>query len=163
MAFDPLRQWRQDRPAVRGDPAFAQVAGRLRRNHQVLDQKRFMTFENRSWRDIDTDHFVLDLDPRGDLTPARPLDMIGGFCSRSAFVHTTQLDVRLTSQTFQPHIVFAQIGDGLLQLNYLSHRTVQPETLKLDASARKGGGRGSRKARHSVAEDFHRTNGPSKK
>jgi hypothetical protein len=63
MAFDPLWQWRQDRPAIRRYPAFSQITGRLRRNHEILDQKGFMTFENRSWRNLDPDHLFFDFDP----------------------------------------------------------------------------------------------------
>jgi hypothetical protein len=70
MVVDPLRQWGQDRPTVRHYPAFSQITGRRRRNHQILDQKRFMTFENRSRRDLDPDHLFLDLDPRRDLASA---------------------------------------------------------------------------------------------
>ncbi len=66
MSFAPLRQRGQDRPAIRRHPAFTQVTGGLRGNHQVLDEERFMTFEHRSRRDFDPDHFVFDFDPRGD-------------------------------------------------------------------------------------------------
>jgi hypothetical protein len=39
-----------------------------------------MTFENRSRRDLDPDHFVFDFNPRNDLAPATPLLILGGLC-----------------------------------------------------------------------------------
>ena len=120
MAFDPLWQWRQHRPTVGRYPAFSQITGRLRRNHQILDQKGFMTFENRSWRDLDPDHLFFDFDPGCDLTPARPLLRFPGRRRRGSFFHAARLDVRAAFQTFQPGVLFAQFRDGLLQDGYLT-------------------------------------------
>src|SRR5208282_1934451 len=114
MAFGSLRQWSQDRPSVRRYPAFSQITGRLRRNHQILDQKRFMAFENRSWRDLDPDHLFLDLDPRRDLASAGLLPRFLALRRRGSFLHTARLDVRAAFQTFQPGDLFALFGDRLL-------------------------------------------------
>jgi hypothetical protein len=76
--------------------------------------------------------------------------MIGGFCWRGAFVHTARLDVRAAFQTFQPRVVFAQIGDGLLQLDYLTGLFNQ-ERFKLWTLQRGKGG----KARH-MMQRVHR-------
>src|SRR5208282_5394286 len=115
MAFDPLRQWSLDRPPLRRYPALAQVAGRVRRDHQILNQKGFVTFENRSRRNLDPDHLVFDFDPRRDLAPARLLPQFPWLRRRGSFLHTARLDVRAALQTFQPGDLFALFGDRLLQ------------------------------------------------
>jgi hypothetical protein len=115
MACGPLRQWSQDRPPVRRYPALAQVAGRLRRDHQILNHKWFVAFENRSWRNLDPDHCVFDFYPRRDLAPARLLPRLPRLRRRGAFLHTARLDVRAALQTFQPGDLFALFGDRLLQ------------------------------------------------
>ena len=120
MAVDPLRQWCQDRPAVRRYPAFSQVTGRLRRNHQILHQKGFMTFENRSSRDLDPDHLFFDFDPRRDLASASLLPLCRRLRRRGSLVHAARFDVRAAFQTLQPGDLFAQFGDGLLQGGYLT-------------------------------------------
>src|ERR1700679_2280335 len=115
MALDPLRQWSQDRPPLRRYPAFTKVTGRVRRNHQILNQKGFMTLENRSWRDLDPDHRFFDLDPRRDLAPARPLLLFPRLWRRGSFFHAARFDVRTAFQTFQPGDLRALLGDGLFQ------------------------------------------------
>jgi hypothetical protein len=115
MTFDPLWQQGQDRPAVRRYPAFALITGRVRRNHEVLDQKRFMALESRSRRDLDPDHLFNDFDPRCDLAPATPPLLFGPLRRRGAFFHAARFDVGAALQTFQPGDLFTQFGDGLLK------------------------------------------------
>jgi len=74
-----------------------------------------MTFENRSWRDLDPDHLFFDFDPGCDLAPARPLLLFVGIRRRGSFLHAARLDVRAAFQTFQPGDLFAQFGDRPLQ------------------------------------------------
>ena len=140
MAFDPLRQLSQDRPAVRRYPAFSQVTGRLRRNHQILHQKRFMTFENRSRRDLDPDHLFFDFDPRRDLASARLLPRFLRLRRRGSFFHAARFDVRATFQTFQPGDLFALFGDRLLQGGNFTEQPNQ-QSFKLCAGQRGQGGR----------------------
>ena len=45
MSLGPLRQRRDDRLAVRRDPAFAPVADRMHRQHQLLDQIGLVALE----------------------------------------------------------------------------------------------------------------------
>jgi hypothetical protein len=87
MAVDPLRQWGQDCPPLRRYPAFSQRTDCLRRNHQILDQKRFMTFENRSQRDLDPDDLFLDLDQRRDLASTRLLPRSGAVSELASWDH----------------------------------------------------------------------------
>ena len=74
-----------------------------------------MTFENRSWRDLDPEHLFFDFDPRRDLASDRLLPLLLRLRRRGAFLHAAWLDVRAAFQTFQPRDLFAQLGDGLLQ------------------------------------------------
>ena len=141
MAFDPLRQWSQDRPAVRRYPAFSQVTGRLRRNHEILNQKRFMTFENRSWRDLDLDHLFFDFDPQRDLTPARLLPQFPRPRRRGAFFHAARFDGRAALQIFQTGVLFAQFCNTLFQHGDFTQQLDQ-QSLKLwTAQPGKGGQR----------------------
>ena len=140
MACRPLRQWSQDRPPVRRYPALAQVAGRLRRNHQILNQKGFVAFENRSWRNLDPDHLVFDFYPRRDLAPARLLPRLPRLRRRGAFLHTARLDVRAALQTFQPGDLFALFGDRLLQGGDFTEQSNQ-QSFKLWPGQRGKGGR----------------------
>src|SRR5580698_6007386 len=106
MARDPLRQRGQDRPAARRYPALSQVTGRLRRDYQILNQKGFVTLEDRSWRDLDPDHLVFDFDPQRDLASDRLLPRFLRLRRRGSFLHAARLDVRAAFQTFQPGDLF---------------------------------------------------------
>src|SRR5208282_51710 len=152
MAFDPLRQGSQHRPAVRHYPALAQVTGRLRRNHKILDQKRFVTFENRSCRNLDPDHIFFDFDPRRDLASARLLLLLLGLRWFGAFFHAAWFDVRAALQTFQPSVLFAQFGDGLLQTGYLTEKFGQKQFKLCTGQRGKGGGRRHMMQRVDAAE-----------
>ena len=99
-----------------------------------------MTFENRSWRDLDPDHLFLDLDPRRDLPSTRVLPGFLGLRRRGAFLHTARLDVRAAFQTFQPSDLFAQFGDHLLQAGDFTDQSNQ-QSLKLCAGQRGKDGR----------------------
>ena len=140
MACRPLRQWSQDRPPVRRYPALAQVAGRLRRDHQILNHKWFVAFENRSWRNLDPDHCVFDFYPRRDLAPARLLPRLPRLRRRGAFLHTARLDVRAALQTFQPGDLFVLFGDRLLQGGDFTEQSNQ-QSFKLWPGQRGKGGR----------------------
>jgi hypothetical protein len=114
MAFGSRWQRGQDCPPLRRYPAFSQVTGRRRRNHEILDRKGFMTFENRSWSDLGPDHLFFDFDPRRDLASARLLPGFLELLLRGSFFHAARFDVRVAFQTFQPGDLFALFGDRLL-------------------------------------------------
>jgi hypothetical protein len=111
-------QWGQDRPPVRRDPALALVTGRTHRNHQVLHQKGFVTFEARPRWDLGLDHLLFNVDPGCDFAAATPLLWFGGlrrFRRRGTLVHTAGFDVRAALQAFQTSNLFALFGDSLHQ------------------------------------------------
>ncbi len=99
-----------------------------------------MTLESRSWRNLDPDHLFFDFDdPRRDLASAGWLPLLLG--RRGGFFHAARFDVRAPFQTPQPSILFAQLGNVLLQSGY---HTVQfgQQRFKLGTGQRgKRGGR----------------------
>ncbi len=146
MAFDPLWQCGQDRPAIRCYPAFSQVTGRRRRNHQILDQERFMTLESRSWRNLDPDHLFFDFDdPRRDLASAGWLPLLLG--RRGGFFHAARFDVRAPFQTLQPGV--SSRNSATFCFREATHHTVRPAALQ----ARHGP---ARKAWRAAAHDVER-------
>jgi hypothetical protein len=110
-------------------------------NHQILHQKGFMTFENRSWRDLDPEHLFFDFDPRRDLASDRLLPLLLRLRRRGAFLHAAWLDVRAAFQTFQPRDLFAQLGDGLLQGGDFTEQFNQQSFNLWAGQHGKGGGR----------------------
>ena len=105
-----------------------------------MHQKGFVTFENRSWRDLDPDHLCFDFDPRRDLPSARLPPLFLRLRRRGSFLHAARLDVRAAFQTFQPGDLFALFGDGLLQDGYLTVQFHQQRFKLCTAQRGKGGG-----------------------
>ena len=99
-----------------------------------------MTFENRSWRDLDPDHLFLDLDPRRDLPSTRVLPGFLGLRRCGSFLHTARLNVRAAFQTFQPGDLFALFGQRLLQAGDFTEQSNQ-QSLKLCPGQHGKGGR----------------------
>src|ERR1700735_2774736 len=116
MAFDPLWQRSQYRPALGRDPTFALILGRAYRNHEVLDQKGFITLEARPRRNLGRDHLLFNDDPRGDLAAATSgLVFLCRFRWLGTFVLAARFNIGATLQTFQTGDFLAQFGDGPLQ------------------------------------------------
>src|ERR1700679_1801735 len=130
MAFDPLWQRSQYRPALGRDPTFALILGRAYRNHEVLDQKGFITLEARPRRNLGRDHLLFNDDPRGDLAPAASLLFFSGFRWLGTFVHAAGFDIGATLQAFQTGDFLAQFGDGPRQGGDFSEQFDQ-QSLKL--------------------------------
>src|SRR4249920_2952922 len=102
VAFNPLWQRSQDRPAIGRDPAFALVTGRVHRNHEVLHQKGFITLEARPRRNLGRDHFLFNDDPRRDFVPATSeLLFICRFWRLGAFVHAARFNIWATLRPFR--------------------------------------------------------------
>src|ERR1019366_6677570 len=140
MAFDPLRQWGQDRPAIRRDPAFALVTGRADRNHEVLHQKGLVPLEAGSGRDLGRDHLLFNSDPGRDLAPTTPPLIFYRFRLRGTVVHAARFDARAALQTFQTGDFFALFGNGLLQGGDFTEQFDQ-QSFKLWTAERGKGGR----------------------
>ena len=140
MAFDPLRQWGQDRPAIRRDPAFALVTGRADRNHEVLHQKGLVPLEAGSGWDLGRDHLLFNSDPGRDLAPTTPPLIFHRFRLRGTLVHAARFDARAALQTFQTGDFFALFGNGLLQGGDFTEQFDQ-QSFKLWTAERGKGGR----------------------
>ena len=132
MALDSFGQRRQDRSAIRRDPAFALVPGRAHRNHQVLNRERFIPLEAGTGRDLGGDHFLFDLDPRGYLAAQPPLLPQAGLLRFRAFVHAAWLDRGTTLQALQAGDFVTLIGHDLLQRRDLREQFDQ-QSFKLGA------------------------------
>src|SRR5271165_1916366 len=130
VAVDSLRQRGQDRPPVGRDPAFALVADRTHRNHEVLHQKGLVALEAGSGRDLGIDHGLFNADPGCDLAPAGPLLMFSGFRWRGTLVHAARFYVWTTLQAFQTGDFFPQFSDGLREGGDFTEK-VNQQSLKL--------------------------------
>ena len=65
-----LGQWRDDRLAVRRDPALAQVADSMHRQYQFLDGIGLVALETRAGRDSGRDNAIFNVDTGADLAAA---------------------------------------------------------------------------------------------
>ena len=140
VAFDPLWQLSEDRPAIGRDPAFALVTGRVHRNHEVLHQKGFITLEARTRRNLGRDHFLFNDDPRRDLAPAtQALLFLCRFRRFGAFVHAARFNIGATLQAFQTGDFFPQFSDGLREGGDFTEQCNQ-QSLKLWTAQRGKGG-----------------------
>ena len=101
MPGDPGRQRRQDRAALRRDPALALIAGRAHRDHQILHQEPLVP---RAWWNRHGYHLLLDNLPRGDLAAAPPIRRMIALRRLGAFVHAAWPDPRSLRQVLHPRV-----------------------------------------------------------
>jgi hypothetical protein len=120
MALGPLRQRRDDRLAVRCDPALTAVADRVHRYHEVLNQVVLIALEAGSWRGSDFQHPVLDADAGPDLAAARPVPWLLGRCRRCRFLQATRLDLRPALQPLQTCDFRPLLRNRLLEFSYFT-------------------------------------------
>ena len=115
MTINPLWQRCQDAASIGCHPPLALVTGRAHRNHEILNQKRLVTLEARSWRDRGVHDPLFDGDPRSDLAPASPLHQRTGLRWLGTFFHAARPDSRASFQAFQTRVLLAQLTDNLFQ------------------------------------------------
>ena len=99
MPLRPLRQRRDDHPAVRCQPAFTPVADRVYRQHKILHQIGLIALEaGPRWR-WSLEQPVIDADARSDLAATPSLLSPGALGRFSGPVHAAGLDVGATFQS----------------------------------------------------------------
>jgi hypothetical protein len=102
MAADAVRQRRNDRLALRRQPALASVVHYPRGQHQVLNLVRLITFELRTRRMRHPQHLDLGHDPRRHLAAAATFEPFAARLRLAPLLHAARLDGGTALQPLQP-------------------------------------------------------------